>query len=195
MSLRKVNNIPWSVSVGFRVHERLRVKSWACTYCFIPVEINGQIEVWPQVFRAFPSFLTTAHLITPKLFQAHQLLTVGNCEQLSEALPVFECLHHSHLSPTSFWQYLLAALGLQQSCPIFAAPTPLGRCRVAFGLKCLRFDVAFSAGKTLFGAFSYFFFFFPPVYLFITELSVRRQNWLSGIFKLQESYKAEGSAR
>lgn len=36
-----------------------------------------QIDVWPQVFKDFPSFLAVACLISPKLFQAHQLLTVG----------------------------------------------------------------------------------------------------------------------
>lgn len=150
--------------------ERLRVKPWACTYCFIPVEINGQIEVWPQVFQAFPSFLTTARLITPKLFQAHQLLTVGNCEQLSEALPVYECLHHLHLSPTSFWQYLLAALGPRQACPIFSAPKLPGRCRLTCGLKCLGFDISVLASKSSLWSFQLFDFFFPFIFLLLSYL-------------------------
>lgn len=149
--------------------ERLRVKPRACTYCFIPVEINGQIEVWPQVFQAFPSFLTTARLIIPKLFQAHQLLTVGNCEQLSEALPVYECLHHLHLSPTSFWQYLLAALGPQQACPIFSAPKLPGSCRLTCGLKCLGFDISVLASKSSLWSFQLFDF-FPFIFLLLSYL-------------------------
>lgn len=101
-------------------------------------------------------------------------------------------LHHLHLSPTSFWQYLLAAHGPQQVCSIFSAPKPLGRCRIVFGIKCL--GISFSAGKSSLWNFQLFGFFCLSLYLFITELSVRRQNSLSGIFKLQESYKAGGSA-
>lgn len=54
--------------------------------------------------------------------------------------------------------------------------------------------ISFSAGKSSLWSFQLFVLFCLSLYLFITELSVRRQNSLSGIFKLQESYKAGGSA-
>lgn len=76
-----------------------------------------------------------------------------------------------------------------------APPKPLSRCRIAFQLKCLGFDISFSAGKSSLWIFLLFDFFF--LYLFITELSMsnwRRQNSFSGICNLWESYKAGGSA-
>lgn len=80
-------------------------------------------------------------------------------------------------APLTPQPHFLLAVPVSSTWPIFSAPKPLGRCRIAFGLKCLSSDVSFSVGKSSlwsFQLFDYFFF----IFLFITELSVRRQNSL-----------------
>lgn len=155
-----------------------------------------QIEVWPQVFKAFPSFLTTACLIGPKLFQARQLLSVGNwvSNWLKPCLP-WMSVHAACASAP------LPSCNTCQECVSTSKVTPSlehQNCLVDawqhFGWSAWALPFLSQLLKALFGAFIYLIRSF--IYLLLSCL------WATGgdkshslrFFKLLESYEAGGSA-
>lgn len=62
-------NILWSISMGFRIRTKTRSQILGLQISFYSSWDQRKIEVWPQVFKAFPSFSATLALSAPNHFK------------------------------------------------------------------------------------------------------------------------------
>lgn len=177
--------------------ERPGVKSLGLHILFYSSWDQRPIEVWPQVFKAFPSFLTTACLIGPKLLRAHQLLTVGNwvSNRLKPCLLMgtcccccFQCLSVL-LAPQP--RVLLAI----HMFPCKVTPFLVHQTHLADAWHHLSWSAwALAFLKAVFGASIYLIWLFIYLLLICLWATGGDNSNFSEIFKLLESYEAAGSA-